>query len=302
MPREPLGDVTVTNLADRLVAEVRRGLVDSVEADGNVLTVPLGDGTDVLAAVWAAVARVRELVTMRSGGKVRFEPGGPEGAIPLAPWTGADRRAGERLPGSRDAQDVSIAGRTIVVVDDDPAVVWFISGLLQAAGAEVLEAHDGDRALELAQNAWPDLVVSDVLMPGLDGYALCREIKRDAAIRDVPVILLSWKEDLLQRMRELGADADGYMRKEATASQVVQRVREVLRPRARVEARIAEGGEVRGRLDGLDAPADPAAGVPRRARSARDDSRRGLPVRARDPRRPVAIRDAHRQRRQLRAR
>src|SRR5690606_148850 len=97
----------------------------------------------------------------------------------------------------------------------------------------------------------PDLIVSDILMPKLDGFALCREIKRDVAVRDVPVILLSWKEDLLQRMRELGADADGYLRKEAAASTIVQRIREVMRPRARVEARLAVGGEVRGRLDGL---------------------------------------------------
>jgi len=56
---------------------------------------------------------------------------------------------------------------------------------------------------------------------------------------------------LLQRMRELGADADGYLKKEAEASTVVQRIREVMRPRARVEARVRQGGEVRGRLDGL---------------------------------------------------
>ncbi|MEB2311220.1 MAG: response regulator [Sorangiineae bacterium] len=251
-PREPLGDVTVSALADRIASEIHRGLADSVETEAAMSTVPLGEGTDVLAAVWSAVARVRELVTMRSGGKVRFEPDGPEGAIPLAPWTGAERSAGERaLGGSRDDEGIPISGRRVVVVDDDPAVVWFLSGLLEAAGAEVLEAHDGERALELARSAWPDLVISDVLMPGLDGFALCREIKRDAAIRDVPVILLSWKEDLLQRVRELGADADGYLRKEATASQVIQRVREVLRPRARVEARITMGGVVRGRLDGL---------------------------------------------------
>jgi hypothetical protein len=94
-------------------------------------------------------------------------------------------------------------------------------------------------------------VVSDVLMPKLDGFSLCHEIKRDVAVRDVPVILLSWKEDLLQRVRELGGDADGYLRKEAAASTVVERLREVLRARARVEQRVASGGEVRGRLDGL---------------------------------------------------
>ena len=121
----------------------------------------------------------------------------------------------------------------MVVADDDPAVVWFLSGILKTVGAEVFEAHDGERAFELTVSIWPDLVVSDILMPKLDGFSLCHEIKRDVAVRDVPVVLLSWKEDLLQRVRELGGNADGYLRKEAAASTVVERLREVLRPRAR---------------------------------------------------------------------
>jgi CheY-like chemotaxis protein len=97
----------------------------------------------------------------------------------------------------------------------------------------------------------PDVVISDILMPKMDGFALSRAIKRDVALRDTPVILLSWKEDLLQRVRELGASAAAYLRKESDARSVLARVREVLWPRARVEARLKGTGEVRGRLDGL---------------------------------------------------
>ncbi|HEX6275229.1 MAG TPA: response regulator, partial [Polyangiaceae bacterium] len=250
-PRDPLGIVTVESLADRIAAEFKRGLVDALEGSP-ATSVPLGEGHDVLAAVWGAVARVRELVTLHSGGGLRFQPTGPEGAVPVAPWSAEERRAGER--GSHDArtgEGVSLNGRRIVVADDDPAVVWFMAGLLKAVGVEVIEAHDGRQALELAFEHFPDAVISDVLMPKLDGFSLCHEIKRDVAVRDVPVILLSWKEDLLQRLRELGADADGYLRKEAAASAVVERVREVLHSRARIEARMRAGGEVRGRLDGL---------------------------------------------------
>ncbi|HEY3494060.1 MAG TPA: response regulator, partial [Polyangiaceae bacterium] len=247
--REPLGELSVEKLSERIAAEFRRGLVDALDSGSPDATVALGEGHDVLAAVWGAVARVRELVTLRSSGNLRFEAAGPEGAIPLAALT--ERRAGDRGPSRTREAGVSLQGRRIVVADDDPAVVWFLSGLLKAVGVEVLEAHDGKRALELAFESWPDAVISDVLMPKLDGFSLCHEIKRDVAVRDVPVILLSWKEDLLQRVRELGAAADGYLRKEAAASTVVERVREVLRPRARVEERMAAGGEVRGRLDGL---------------------------------------------------
>jgi CheY-like chemotaxis protein len=248
---EPIGDQTIESLTENLAQELRHGLVDAVKAQSRGLTVSFGEGTDVLAAVWASVARVRELVTLRSGGAVRFDATGPEGAVPLAPWMG-DGEHRTVAPGERRGrEDVSLSGRVIVVADDDPAVAWFLSGLFRAAGAEVYEAHDGDRALELVREKWSDLIVSDILMPGLDGFSLCREIKRDVVLADTPVILLSWKEDLLQRVRELGVEADGFLRKEATASVVVQRVREVLLPRARVEARISSSGEARGRLDGL---------------------------------------------------
>jgi DNA-binding response OmpR family regulator len=250
--RDPVGDVTVSALSDRIASEFRRGLVDALESGSQATQVSLGEGHDVLAAVWGAVARVRELVTLHSDGGVRFQPTGPEGSVPVQPWSAEERRAGER--GSRDVrtvEGVSLNGRRVVVADDDPAVVWFMGGLLKAVGVEVIEAHDGKQALELVYTRFPDTVITDVLMPKLDGFSLCHEIKRDVAVRDVPVILLSWKEDLLQRLRELGADAAGYLRKEAAASAVVERVREVLHSRARVEERIRTGGEVRGRLDGM---------------------------------------------------
>jgi DNA-binding response OmpR family regulator len=250
--REPLGELTVPALAERIADEFRRGLVDALSTGSPNLRVPLGQGHDVLSAVWGAVARVRELVTLRSSGGLRFEQSGPEGGVPIVPWGSTERWAGERgVRSGGDGAGVSLSGRRLVVADDDPAVVWFMSGLLKAVGVEVLEAHDGRRALEQTFDAWPDVVVSDVLMPKLDGFSLCHEIKRDVVVRDTPVILLSWKEDLLQRVRELGGSADGYLRKEAAASAVVERVREVLRARARVEDRIQTGGEVRGRLDGI---------------------------------------------------
>ncbi|WP_437287157.1 response regulator [Sorangium sp. So ce406] len=266
--RGPLGPVSLDELGARLAEELRRGLCDAAEPRSRGAHVDLGDGAEVLAALWGAVARIRDLVTIRSQGGVRFSPNGPEGALPLAPWMSAPSAAeGERprqhsevrakapargAGASAAAPGVTALGAMdIVVADDDPAVTWFLAGVLRAAGATVHEAHDGARALDLAYQTTPDLVVSDVLMPRLDGFALCRALKRDVALRDVPVILLSWKEDLLQRLRDLGAQADGYLRKEASAAAFVQRVHEVLRGRRRVAERIATGGEVRGRLDGM---------------------------------------------------
>ncbi|MDC0683784.1 response regulator [Sorangium atrum] len=266
--RGPFGAVNLDELGARLAAELRRGLCDAAEPRSRGAHVDLGDGAEVLAALWGAVARIRDLVTIRSQGGVRFSPNGPEGALPLAPWMiapstpeGERSRLHSEIRAKSPARTISASSAApgdaaldaldIVVADDDPAVTWFLAGVLRAAGANVHEAHDGARALDLAYQTTPDLVVSDVLMPRLDGFALCRALKRDVALRDVPVILLSWKEDLLQRLRELGAQADGYLRKEESAAAFVQRVHEVLRGRRRVAERIATGGEVRGRLDGM---------------------------------------------------
>ncbi|HXN30831.1 MAG TPA: response regulator, partial [Polyangiaceae bacterium] len=251
--RVTLGEPTLEQLGDRLAEELRRALVETVDRPARSHRVPLGEGTDVLAALWGTIARVQEIVTRKTGGAVRFGGDAPEGAIALAPWLHQDLPATDRISGRGRgaAADVRLNGRRVVVADDDPGVTWFVSDLLRTAGCVVHEALDGTTALDLAFRVQPELVVSDILMPGIDGFALCRALRRDVALRDTPVILLSWKEDLLQRVRELGASAAAYLRKESGSRAILARVREVLRPRARIESRLRGDGEVRGRLDGL---------------------------------------------------
>ena len=248
--RVALGEPTVEQLGERLADELRRALVDAVDPKTRGARVSLGEGTEVMAALWGAISRVREVVTARTGGAVRFHLGGPEGSHALAfqpDLGGADRT--RRARGA--AADVNLEGRRVIVADDDPGVTWFLSDLLRTTGCVVHEALDGAVALDLAMRIGPDLVISDILMPKVDGFALSRALKRDVALRDTPVILLSWKEDLLQRVRELGASAAAYLRTESDARAILARVREVLWPRARVEARLKGTGEDRGRLDRL---------------------------------------------------
>ena len=255
-PAPHFGEVSVEQLADALAQQVRNGLTDALRPEARGVSVDLGQGTEVLAAVWGAVARVREMLTVQSHGSIRFFNTGPVGAMPVAPWLDVKEPDPARRNGRRESDqnaELSLEGQRVLVVDDDPAITWFLSGLFQSHGCAVKEAHDGERGLELAFRFDPDLVVTDILMPKLDGFGLCRALKRDIMLRDVPVIVLSWKEDLLQRVRELGVGADGYLRKEATSSAILRTVHESLRPRSRIEARLREGGEVRGRLDGLTA-------------------------------------------------
>jgi CheY-like chemotaxis protein len=241
---EPLGEVTLEQVADRVAQEVRRGLLDSAEGDRD-LRVPLGEGAPVLAAAWSVVGRLRAEMAERSGGQLRFRDDARRGPALMA--LGGDGQPAAE-PGTGE---VSLTGRRVLVADDDPAVVWFFTGLLREEGATAAEAHDGRHALEQARRFHPDVVISDILMPEMDGLTLCRELARDPALHDVPVILISWKDDYLQRMRELSSGARGYLRKEAGSAQILDQVRRVLLPRGRIEKQLGLGGEVRGRIEGV---------------------------------------------------
>ncbi|MFK7987032.1 MAG: response regulator [Sandaracinaceae bacterium] len=235
------GDLTVEEIAEYLGEEVKRGLVEAA-GQGKDIAIPLGDGTPVLAAVWSAIGRVRAHVAERSGGRVRFRESPRRGGPAFVTVSNTEEA-------DADGLSVDLAGRRAIVVDDDPAVVWFFAGLLREHGADVVEAGDGLEALEEARKRRPDLIISDILMPRLDGFGLTRALGRDPTLSDVPVILISWKEDFLSRMRELQAGAKGYLRKEAGTAQILSAVREALMPRARLEQRLRAGGDVRGRLE-----------------------------------------------------
>ena len=141
-------------------------------------------------------------------------------------------------------------GRRVIVADDDPAIAWFFSDLLRAQGCDVEEASDGEVALDRARRTVPDLVISDIRMPKLDGVNLCRLLRADPILADVPVVLLSWKEDWLRQAEGGGVDASAYLAKRSTPEEVLLRIHEVLEPHARFERRMHKPGPVRGRLDG----------------------------------------------------
>ncbi|MCB9708713.1 MAG: response regulator [Myxococcales bacterium] len=242
-----IGKASALDVFRRMTQEMERGLIESLER-GQDLRVELGDGSDILAATWSAISRVRAELSKASRGQIRFKDIPRRGGPAMMALT---EDVAEDIEGEHGFDATSLQGRRVLVVDDDPSVRWFFAGLMREEGATVDEAAQGLEALLVARIHRPDIVISDILMPEMDGFALCRELKRDPGLSDVPVILLSWKDDFLQRMRELNAGASGYLRKEARSSQILERVREVLRPRARLEERLRVGGEVRGRLEGI---------------------------------------------------
>lgn len=255
------GDVTLDELARVLQDEIRRGIVAAASPRARGARIPLGGGNEVLAAAWEAIARIREVVERRSQGAVRFElPAAPRGL----PGTSVVTPGEEGAQRAEVEGDDPLPGRKVLVVDDDPAVVANFATLFREAGASVTECTSGELALGIARRIQPDLVISDIVMPGLDGFGLCQAIRRDPTLRHTPVVLLSWRDDLLVRMREMGAQAQGYLRKEAGGAVILARARDAIRLRVRLLERVAAltgAAEVRGRLErvGLAALLDVAA-------------------------------------------
>jgi hypothetical protein len=97
----------------------------------------------------------------------------------------------------------------------------------------------------------PDLLLADIVMPRLDGLGLCAAIRREPLFDGVPVVLLSWQDDFLHRMRELGADAQAYLRKEVPAREILERAFSVLEPLMRLEESLRSAREARGDLEEL---------------------------------------------------
>jgi CheY-like chemotaxis protein len=99
------------------------------------------------------------------------------------------------------------AQRRVLIVDDDPAIRMLCAFNLQLEGLVVVEAADGRLALEQARSERPDLVVTDVKMPGLDGFELAEALQRDERTREIPLIFLSGETEpaAAERARALGA-------------------------------------------------------------------------------------------------
>ncbi|MCX5193265.1 response regulator transcription factor [Streptomyces sp. NBC_00249] len=138
----------------------------------------------------------------------------------------------------------------ILVVDDDPTVSEVVTGYLRRAGFAVEEAADGPAALAAAGRARPDLVVLDLMLPGIDGLEVCRRLR---AAGPVPVIMLTARGDEDDRITGLEVGADDYVTKPFSPRELVLRVTSVLR-----RSRAVAGVPVPRQLTGAGLSLDPA--------------------------------------------
>lgn len=114
----------------------------------------------------------------------------------------------------------------ILVVDDEPRYVRLMEANLISEGYDVLKAYDGQSAVEMVADNQPDLVLLDVMMPGLDGFGACERIREFSSI---PIIMVTAKGEEQDRVRGLDVGADDYIVKPFSATEVLARVRAVLR-------------------------------------------------------------------------
>lgn len=114
----------------------------------------------------------------------------------------------------------------ILVVDDEPKIVILVRSYLEREGYRVSEASDGRMALQVFQREAPDLIILDLMLPGLDGFDVCRAIRRSS---DVPIIMLTARGEDMDKLVGLELGADDYITKPFSPRELVARVRAVLR-------------------------------------------------------------------------
>ncbi len=122
--------------------------------------------------------------------------------------------------------------QTILVVDDEPDIVEIIQYNLEKSDFDVIVAADGPSALEKARDETPDLIILDLMLPGLEGTDVCRILKQDERTRSIPILMLTAKSEEIDRIIGLELGADDYVVKPFSPREIALRIRNILRRRS----------------------------------------------------------------------
>jgi two-component system alkaline phosphatase synthesis response regulator PhoP len=129
---------------------------------------------------------------------------------------------------------------TILVVDDEPNIQELIKYNLQKENYEVISALDGLTGLTMAQTHLPDLIILDIMLPGRDGYEVCRTLKSDARTAPIPIIMLSAKDEEIDKILGLELGAYDYVTKPFSPRELVSRIKANLRRREHMNEPVGE--------------------------------------------------------------
>ena len=137
-----------------------------------------------------------------------------------APDGGPDRRLKPRInarPGTR-----------MLVVDDSATIVALLARMLRQNGYHVLEAGTAEEGIEIARTQLPELIFLDIVLPGMDGFACLRQLRRDPYTRDIPVIMISGNEQATEQFYVQRIGADDFMKKPFSRAEVFARIERLL--------------------------------------------------------------------------
>jgi two-component system sensor histidine kinase/response regulator len=130
----------------------------------------------------------------------------------------------------------------VLVVEDEQAILEIITYLLQDEGYKVLQAPNGMEALSLLEQDRPDLIISDIRMPGMDGFELCERVRADPGFVQLPFVFLTGKDERADMRRGMGLGADDYLTKPFEPEELLTAVRVRLSRAAETQAAIALAG------------------------------------------------------------
>ena len=140
-----------------------------------------------------------------------------------------------RLKQRRNAR----AGTRVLLVDDSPTIVALLRKLLRQNGYETLEAGDAETGIELARSEQPDLVFLDIVLPGMNGFAALRALRRDPLTKAIPIIMISGNVAATEQFYVQRIGADDFMKKPFSRAEVFSRI-EILLDAASIPRRAAE--------------------------------------------------------------
>lgn len=121
---------------------------------------------------------------------------------------------------------------SVLVVDDEPMARTLLRLMLVRAGFDVVEAEDGFDALDKLKDGAPDVMILDVMMPGIDGFVVCETVRSTPSTSELPIIMLSAKTDLESVNKGLELGADKYLTKPISPEELTRQVRDVLQERS----------------------------------------------------------------------
>ena len=134
---------------------------------------------------------------------------------------------------------------TILIADDDVSVIKTLSALLETSNYDLQFASDGLQALQLARDLDPDVMLLDVMMPGMSGIDVCRKVREDPELRHIPIIVLTAFNDRSMLVRALDSGADDFMAKPVAGVELRARIRTMLRIRSQFDTlkKVMDGRE-----------------------------------------------------------